>query len=252
MIFLGLADNLDAQKFKIKEKIMKPRLIRVSPSILAVDYNDDKVLTESLSKIERAGANFVHLDVMDGKFVKNTTFDDKLVYKVRDMTGLLLDVHLMVESPEKVIDKYAAAGADIITVHYEACKNLPETLKRIKDKNIIAGVAINPETSVLKIKDIIDSGLVDLVLVMSVKPGKSGQTFIRGMAEKVAEVRELNKKVFIEIDGGVNTKNAKILRRMGVNILVSGATIFNSKSVRKTIRQLKGSGLVNRLREVLD
>lgn len=232
---------------------MKPRLIRVSPSILAIDYNDDKVLAESLAKIERAGANFVHLDVMDGKFVKNTTFDEKLVDKVRDMTtGLLLDVHLMVENPEKVIDKYAAAGADIITVHYEACKNLPETLKRIKDKNIIAGVAINPETSVLKIKDLIDSGLIDLVLVMSVKPGKSGQTFIRGMAEKVAEVRELNKKVFIEIDGGVNTKNAKILRRMGVNIIVSGATIFNSKNIRKTIRQLKGSGLVNRLREVLD
>lgn len=230
---------------------MTPRLIRIAPSVLAVDYNDEKVLKESIEKVERAGANFIHLDIMDGKFVKNTTFDHNLVYKIRNMTALLLDVHLMVQEPEKVVDNYIKAGADIISVHYEACKDITSTLKRIKEANIVAGVAINPETSVFKIKDLIDSGLVDMVVVMGVKPGKSGQTFIRGMAEKVAEVRELSKKVFIEIDGGVTVKNSKILRKMGVNVIVSGKLIYTAKNMRKTIRQLKGKGLVNRLFEAL-
>ncbi len=228
---------------------MKFRLIRISPSILAIDYNNDQILKESLDLIEKGGANFVHLDVMDGKFVKNTTFDWNLVDKIRDMTSLLLDVHLMVENPESVIDKYAEAGADIITVHYEACKDITKTLKKIKEKNIVAGIALNPETPVLKIIDLLDSGLVDLVLVMSVKPGKSGQAFIPGMAEKVAEIRELDKKVFIEIDGGVTLKNAKLLRRLGVNIIVSGKSIFSAKNVKKTIWQLKGKGFINRILE---
>lgn len=225
------------------------RVIRVSPSIIATNYKDNAALCDALEKIEKAGANFVHLDVMDGKFVKNTTFDYNFIDKISDKTNLLLDVHLMVVKPEDVIDKYAKAGADIITVHYEACKDPIAVLKKIKSKNIVAGIAINPETPVLKIKDLIDSGLVDLVLVMSVHPGASGQEFIRGMGEKVAEVRELNKKVFIEIDGGVNTKNAKMLRKMGVNIIVSGSTIFKSKNMRKTINQLKGKGFIYHIKE---
>ncbi len=231
---------------------MKPRLIRISPSIVAINYKDDQKLKEALDAIEKGGANFVHLDVWDGKFVKTTSFDHNFVDKVRGMTSLLLDVHLMVENPDEVIDDYARAGADIITVHYEACRDLPATLKKIKEHNIVAGVALNPETSVLKIKDLLDSGLVDLVLVMSVKPGNYGQTFIPGMAEKVAEVRELNKKVFIEIDGGVTIKNAKILRKLGVNIIVSGALIFRSKNIRKTIWHLKGGGFINKIRERLN
>lgn len=228
---------------------MKFRLIRVSPSITSVDYNDDKKLKEALDAIEKGGANFVHLDVWDGKFVKTTSFDYKFVDKVKDMTSLMLDVHLMIENPDEMIDKYADAGADIITVHYEACKDLTKTLKKIKELNIVAGLAINPETPVLKIKDILDSGLVDIVLVMGVKPGKCGQTFIPGMAEKVAEIRELNKKVFIEVDGGVTLKNAKLLRRLGVNIIVSGSLIFSSKNIRKTIWHLKGKGFINRILE---
>lgn len=235
-----------------KGEHMKPRLIRVSPSIIATDYKDDKKLKENLELIERAGANFVHLDVMDGKFVQNTTFDHTFVDKVRGMTGLLLDCHLMVENPDDVVQNYISAGADIITVHFEATKDLPSTLKKIKDANIISGIAINPKTSVFKIKELLDSGLVDVVLVMGVNPGACGQTFIRGMAEKVAEVRELNKKVFIEIDGGVTLKNAKILRKMGVNIIVSGSLIFSSKNIRKTIRALKGAGLVNKLRDAIE
>lgn len=225
------------------------RLIRVSPSILAIDYNNDEILKKALDDIERAGANFVHLDVMDGKFVKNTTFDHNFVYKVRGMTGLLLDVHLMVENPDELIENYANAGADIISVHYEACKDIVSTLKKIKERNIIAGVALNPKTPVLKIKDLLESKLVDLVLIMSVNPGRAGQEFIRGSAEKVAEVRDLSKRVFVEVDGGINLKVARRLRKLGANILVSGSFLFKQKKMRKTVRQLKGSGIVNRVKE---
>lgn len=228
---------------------MRNRIIRISPSIIATDYKNNEILFDNLEKIEKAGANFVHLDIMDGKFVPNTTFDYNFIDKIRDKTCLLFDVHLMVQKPEEVIDKYAKAGADIITVHYEACKDVAGTLKKIKSKNVIAGLAINPETPVLKIKDYIENGLADLILVMSVNPGASGQSFIPGMAEKVGEVRELSKKILIEVDGGVNTKNAKMLRMMGVNIMVSGSFIFNSKNIKKTINQLKGKGLMYRLKE---
>ena len=227
---------------------MKPRLIRVSPSILCIDYNDDIVLKLAMDNIERSGANMVHLDVMDGKFVENKTFDYKLVDKIKDMTNLMLDVHLMVENPIKVIDEYAKAGADIITVHYEACiGNLEETLKLIKSKNVLAGVAINPKTPALKLKDILATGLVDVVNVMGVKPGASGQTIIPGSAEKIAEIREMDKHVYIEIDGGVTFKNVSILRKMGANIIVSSKAIFEAKNMRKAVKTLKGGGFINRL-----
>lgn len=226
---------------------MAAKLIRISPSILAIDYNNDKVLKQALIDIEKAGASMVHLDVMDGVFVKNKSFDHTLVDKIKDLTPLMLDVHLMVQDPENVIEKYAKAGADIITVHYEACKNVEETLKLIKSKNVITGLAINPKTPALKIKDLLESGLVDIVTVMSVKPGAYGQKFIPGSAEKVAEIREMDKKVYIEIDGGVTTKNAPILRKLGVNIIVSGSTIFESKNMKRTIRQLKGKGTISNL-----
>lgn len=228
---------------------MKPRFIRISPSIVAIDYKNDQELKKSLDAIQKAGANFVHLDIWDGKFVKTTSFDHTFVDKVKDMTSLLLDVHLMVENPDKVIEKYAEAGADIISVHYEACKNIEETLRNIKKLNCIAGVAINPKTPALKIKDLLNKNLVDVVVVMGVNPGAYGQKFIPGSAEKVAEIRDMDKHVFIEIDGGVTIKNAKILRKMGANILVSGATVFQAKNMKRTIKQLKGKGLINNLRD---
>ena len=209
---------------------MATKLIRVSPSILAIDYNNDEVLKTALQEIELAGANMVHVDVMDGKFVKNTTFDHTFVDKIKDMTTLILDVHLMVQNPDSVIEDYAKAGADILTVHYEACKNPLETIKKIKDNNMVAGLAINPKTPVLKIKDLLDSGLVDMVTVMGVNPGAYGQKIIPGSAEKVAEVRELSDKIYIEIDGGVTVKNSAILRKLGTNIIVSGSTVFEAKN----------------------
>lgn len=223
------------------------KLIRISPSILCLDYNDDIVLKLALEKIERSGANMVHLDVMDGKFVPNKTFDHKLVDKIKDLTNLMLDVHLMVEKPYNKIDSYAKAGADIITVHYEACDNLEETLKLIKSKNVLAGIAINPRTPALKLKDILKTGLVDVVTVMGVNPGASGQTIIPGSAEKVAEIREMDKRVYIEIDGGVTLKNVSILRKMGANIIVSSKAIFEAKDMKKAIKTLKGRGFVNKL-----
>lgn len=224
------------------------RLIRISPSILCLDYNNDIVMQMALEKIERSGANMVHLDVMDGKFVENKTFDHKLVSKLKDMTTLMLDVHLMIENPITKIENYANAGADIITVHYEACGDkLEETLKLIKSKNVLAGVAINPRTPALKLKDILKTGLVDIVTVMGVKPGASGQTIIPGSAEKVAEIREMDKRVYIEIDGGVTLKNVSILRKMGANIIVSAKTIFESKNMKKTIKALKGGGFINKI-----
>ncbi len=226
---------------------MKPRLIRVSPSILCIDYNNDIVLKLALDKIEQSGANMVHLDVMDGKFVENKTFDYKLVDKIKDMTSLLLDVHLMVENPIGQIDNYAKAGADLITVHYEACDDLVATLKAIKSKNVLAGVAINPKTPALKLKDILATGLVDVVNVMGVKPGASGQTIIPGSAEKIAEIREMDRKVYIEIDGGVTLKNVSILRRMGADIIVSSKAIFEAKNMKKAIKTLKGGGFINRI-----
>ena len=226
---------------------MTPKLVKVAPSILAIDYNNDEILDKALADIEKAKANFVHLDVMDGKFVKNTSFDHKLVDKIRDKTNLMLDVHLMVENPDDVIDDYVKAGADIITIHYEACKDVEKTLKKISDQNVLTGLAISPKTPVLKIKDYLDAGNVDMVTVMGVKPGACGQEFIPGSAEKIAEIRELNKKVYIEIDGGVTLKNAKLLRKMGVNIIVSGSTIFKSENMKKTIQQLKGKSFVNKL-----
>ena len=226
---------------------MQPKLVRVSPSILCIDYNDELVLKLALEKIEHSGANMVHLDVMDGKFTQNKTFDYKFVDKVKDMTNLLLDVHLMIENPKKYIDDYAKAGADIITVHYEACDDIIETLKLIKSKNVLAGVAINPKTPALKLKDVLDSGLVDIVLVMGVKPGASGQKIIPGSAEKIAEIREMNKQVYIEIDGGVTLKNSSILRKMGANIIVSAKAIFEAKNIKSAIQTLKGGGLINKL-----
>lgn len=224
------------------------RLIRISPSILCLDYNNDIVMQMALEKIERSGANMVHLDVMDGKFVENKTFDHKLVSKIKDMTTLMLDVHLMIENPIAKIENYANAGADIITVHYEACGDkFEETLKLIKSKNVLAGVAINPRTPALKLKDILKTGLVDIVTVMGVKPGASGQTIIPGSAEKVAEIREMDKRVYIEIDGGVTLKNVSILRKMGANIIVSAKTIFESKNMKKTIKNLKGGGFINKI-----
>ena len=220
---------------------------RVSASILCLDYNNKEVLSKAVQDIERAGVNFIHFDVMDGKFVQNKTFDHNLVNFVKEQTSLMLDVHLMVENPEEVIDDYIKLGVDILTFHYEATKDAKALLKKIKDKNILAGIAISPKTPAYKIRDLVTSGLVDVVLVMSVEPGMYGQAFIPGSAEKVAEIQEYNRLTYIEVDGGVNFKNAKILRKMGADILVSSSTLFNARNMKKAVKTLKGNNLFSKL-----
>ena len=220
---------------------------RVSASILCLDYNNKEVLSKAVQDVERAGVNFIHFDVMDGKFVQNKTFDHNLVNFVKEQTSLMLDVHLMVENPEEVIDDYIKLGVDILTFHYEATKDAKALLKKIKDKNILAGIAISPKTPAYKIRDLVTSGLVDVVLVMSVEPGMYGQAFIPGSAEKVAEIQEYNRLTYIEVDGGVNFKNAKILRKMGADILVSSSTLFNARNMKKAVKTLKGNNLFSKL-----
>ena len=226
------------------------KIIRVSGSFLSLDWKNDYVVRKAVEDLERNGANFVHFDVMDGKFVDNKTYDHTLVKYVQENTNLMLDVHLMVNNPEKVVKDYISAGADILTIHYESTtpEKIEETLKFIKSKAVLAGIAINPETPAYKIRDLIKKDLVDVVLVMGVNPGAGGQDFIPGSAEKVAEVREMSKSVYIAIDGGVNAKNSRILRKLGANILVSGSYLFKAKNMKRAILGLKGKDYASRIR----
>ena len=220
---------------------------RVSASFLCVDYENKDILLQSVKDAERAGCNFIHFDVMDGIFVPRKTFDEKLVNFVKENTSLMLDVHLMVKNPEEVVDKYINLGVDILTFHYEATKDAEALLKKIKAKNILAGIAISPKTPAYKIRDLVRSGLADVVVVMGVEPGAAGQSFIPGSAEKVAEIHEYNRNVYIEIDGGVNVKNASLLRKMGASILVSSSAIYNAKNMKKAVSQIKGNDYVSQI-----
>ena len=215
----------------------------VSPSLLSANFAN---LQSDLDMINRSEAEWLHIDIMDGVFVPNLSFGPPVLEYVAKGCTKQLDVHLMVEKPEEKIADYAKAGADIITVHYEACKDIESTLKLIKSKNVLAGVAINPKTPAMKLKDLLNRGIVDMVTVMGVNPGASGQTIIPGSAEKVAEIREMDKRVYIQIDGGVTLKNVSILRRMGANIIVSSKAIFQAKNMKKAIKILKGGGFINK------
>lgn len=216
------------------------RFVKVSPSIIATDYNDENILNDNLNKLQNSMAKFIHLDVMDGRFVKNKTFGHEFIDKIKHKTDLLLDVHLMVENPDEVILDYINAGADILTVHFEACKDVEKVLKTIRDNGCLAGLAISPKTEVAEIEHLIVNDLADIVLVMGVEPGAYGQAFLPETALKVSEIRDINKFIEIEVDGGINIRNASMLRKLGANILVSGATVFNSQDINFTIKQLIG------------
>ena len=214
--------------------------IKISPSILSADFSK---LGVEIQNLEKAKADLIHIDVMDGHFVPNITIGPEVISKLRKYTSLPFDVHLMITPVDKFIKNFADSGADIITIHPEATDNLENSIKKIKTLKKKAGVSLNPETSIEKVLPVLNQ--IDLVLIMSVNPGFGGQKFIKETLEKVKILRkEIDSKKYnteIEIDGGINFENAKMAKEAGVNILVSGTTIFreNNGDLKKNIQLLK-------------
>ena len=214
--------------------------IKISPSILSADFSK---LGNEIENLEKAEADLIHIDVMDGHFVPNITIGPEVIRKLRKYTTLPFDVHLMISPVHNFIKNFAEAGADIITIHPEATDDLVSSIKKIKSYNKKVGVSLNPETSVDKVMPVLN--LIDLVLVMSVNPGFGGQKFMKEVLEKVKilrkEIDAKKLKVEIEIDGGINFENAKMAKDAGVDILVSGTTIFkeNNGNIKKNIQLLK-------------
>ena len=217
-----------------------PSKVKISPSILSADFGK---LGAEIYELEKAGADLIHIDVMDGHFVPNITIGPEVIHKLRKCSSLPFDVHLMISPVHNFIKNFAEAGADIITIHPEATDNLMNSIKKIKSFNKKAGVSLNPETPVDRVMPVLNS--IDLVLIMSVNPGFGGQKFIESALEKVKllrkEIDTKNLDVQIEIDGGINFENSKKAREAGVDILVSGTTIFkeNEGNLKKNIQLLR-------------
>ncbi len=209
-------------------------MIKISPSILAADFSD---LKSEIKKIEAAGADMVHIDVMDGLFVPNISFGLPVIKAIRHCTNLLFDVHLMIKSPERYINDFKAAGADIITVHAEATDHLHRTLQSIKASGAKAGVALNPGTDPSAIKYVLSE--TDMVLVMTVNPGFGGQKFIGEMTKKVAEVRAMAPGLDIEVDGGISSDNIDLVTRAGANVIVAGSAVFNAPCAKDEIENMR-------------
>ena len=214
--------------------------IKISPSILSADFSK---LGSEIQDLEKAKADLIHIDVMDGHFVPNITIGPEVINKLRKYTSLPFDVHLMISPVHNFIKKFSDAGANIITIHPEATDDLAGSIKKIKSYNKKAGVSLNPETSIEKVLPVLN--LIDLVLVMSVNPGFGGQKFMSETLEKVKilrkEIDTKKLKAQIEIDGGINFENSKIAIQAGVDILVSGTTIFkeNGGNLKKNIQLLR-------------
>ena len=215
------------------------KTIKIAPSILSANFAK---MGEEVRSLEENGADLVHCDVMDGVFVNNITFGIKMVEDLRSVTSLPLDCHLMIVHPEKYVERFAKAGADIITVHYEACQdNLKEVLQLIKSTGVKCGAVINPDTPVEKIKDVIL--LCDMVLVMSVFPGFGGQKFIPCALDKLREIRKIidesGKDIDLQIDGGVTAENVEEIKQAGANVIVAGSAVFKAENRAEMIAKLK-------------
>jgi len=215
--------------------------VKLAPSILSADFSR---LGEQVAEVTRAGADYIHVDVMDGRFVPNITIGAPVVAAIRRWTDIPLDVHLMIEKPETQVEQFVNAGADIVTVHIEACPRIHRVVQKIKELGVKAGVSLNPGTPVSTLNEILPS--LDLALVMTVNPGYGGQTFIESTLDKIAYLRaELDRKKLaaeLEVDGGINTDTAPKVVKAGATVLVAGAAVFNSKqTVKETLEQIRAS-----------
>lgn len=213
-------------------------MVKIAPSILSADFAR---LGEEIKDVENGGADYIHVDVMDGHFVPNITIGPLIVEAIRPITKLPLDVHLMIENPDQYIEAFAKAGADYLTVHVEACKHLHRTIQLIKSFGVKAGVVLNPATPVETIKHVLAD--VDMVLLMSVNPGFGGQAFISEVIPKIEAVKRMiddkGLDVEIEIDGGVNEVTADLCKKAGATVLVAGSAVYNQKDRAKAIAALK-------------
>ncbi len=209
-------------------------MIKIAPSILSADFSN---LIKDIGKVEEAGVDLLHIDVMDGHFVPNITIGPLVMHSIRNKTKLPLDVHLMIENPDRYIEDFVKAGADIITVHVEACTHLHRTIQNIKTFGIKAAVSLNPATSLSTLEFVLED--LDMVLLMSVNPGFGGQKFIPAVLDKIKALRnmfdEKGLTTDIQVDGGVNLENVKDIVNAGANVIVAGSAIFNSKDIGTTV-----------------
>jgi ribulose-phosphate 3-epimerase len=221
-------------------------MIKIAPSILSANFAR---LGEDIKDVERGGADYIHVDVMDGHFVPNITIGPLIVEAIRPITKLPLDVHLMIENPDQYIEAFAKAGADIITVHVEACTHLHRTIQQIKAQGVKAGVVLNPHTPVSMIQHVLEE--IDLVLLMTVNPGFGGQSFIHSVLPKIKQVasmiEERKLQVEIEVDGGVNSETAKLCIEAGANVLVAGSAIYNQQDRGEAIAIIRNEKKISSL-----